>query len=455
MTEEELLSPRCVEEKSVKKSLKNVPVERIYEITDTYIAGLNSTFSSNLVYGKMKKYLSDTFPSRLLQKETHFIELSQRGKIEEFLFESYPIIFSDKFPIIKTEDKISNGKNYYRAPKSQFVVQVAKNVYIIRTLMPYSHGSEQHYHAVFTEETPDKIKESIKKFVPKMVNDFADFMKKTQNRKTDLSILDKVFLSKELKEDLIEDIQSFITGKQIYKELGLPWKRGYVFSGNPGNGKTLSLRLLSRAFGLEMHDLLDYLNPKTGELDLETADDYQENSIQTYSGIDLYEMSKHAWERKVPIIYYLEDMDKIVGVNEKDFAKMTLSNLLNAIDGVERLADGFLLIATTNFLKDLAEPVIGRPGRFDRVFEFENPKKQEIKDFLAYHSFETSDNSDEKIIDHLNGLTMAFVEEFIKSAKMIYKKNKINFEQAKKIIQRMHNHNEIKNKMLNDFGFRP
>ena len=47
-----------------------------------------------------------------------------------------------------------------------------------------------------------------------------------------------------LKESLTSDAVSFFAAKSIYEEHGVPWKRGLLFAGPPGNGKTLAIKSL-------------------------------------------------------------------------------------------------------------------------------------------------------------------------------------------------------------------
>lgn len=56
---------------------------------------------------------------------------------------------------------------------------------------------------------------------------------------------DKVILEEAQKKELTEVANKFFDSKETYEELGVPWKRGLIFHGPPGNGKTISIRALS------------------------------------------------------------------------------------------------------------------------------------------------------------------------------------------------------------------
>jgi transitional endoplasmic reticulum ATPase len=46
-----------------------------------------------------------------------------------------------------------------------------------------------------------------------------------------------------MKDNLIQDVLGFFDNQQLYKELKVPWKRGLILHGVPGNGKTISIKV--------------------------------------------------------------------------------------------------------------------------------------------------------------------------------------------------------------------
>jgi hypothetical protein len=63
-----------------------------------------------------------------------------------------------------------------------------------------------------------------------------------------------VILDPKMKKALTEVASKFFDSKDIYDEYGVPWKRGLIFHGPVGNGKTISLKAL-------MHTLYDRKPP--------------------------------------------------------------------------------------------------------------------------------------------------------------------------------------------------
>ena len=58
---------------------------------------------------------------------------------------------------------------------------------------------------------------------------------------------DDVIMDKDMKETLVNDVEGFFDCRDDYKEFSVPWKRGIIFHGLPGNGKTISIKALMHA----------------------------------------------------------------------------------------------------------------------------------------------------------------------------------------------------------------
>ena len=65
---------------------------------------------------------------------------------------------------------------------------------------------------------------------------------------------DNVILDESMKKELTSLAHKFFDSKDVYEDLGVPWKRGLLFHGPPGNGKTISIRAL-------MHSLYNRKDP--------------------------------------------------------------------------------------------------------------------------------------------------------------------------------------------------
>lgn len=51
---------------------------------------------------------------------------------------------------------------------------------------------------------------------------------------------DDVILEQSMKDHIIADVDDFFNSRETYEKLKVPWKRGVIYYGPPGNGKTVS-----------------------------------------------------------------------------------------------------------------------------------------------------------------------------------------------------------------------
>jgi chaperone BCS1 len=157
-----------------------------------------------------------------------------------------------------------------------------------------------------------------------------------------------VVLDEGVKENILRDVQDFLSRQQWYVDRGIPYRRGYLLFGPPGSGKTSFIQALA------------------GELDFSVA-------MINLSEMGMSDDKLAALLTKLPkrTLLLLEDADAaFVNRRQRDAdgysgATVTFSGLLNAMDGVaageERIA--FL---TTNHI-DRLDPALIRPGRVDMM----------------------------------------------------------------------------------------
>jgi chaperone BCS1 len=65
--------------------------------------------------------------------------------------------------------------------------------------------------------------------------------------------LDSVILKVGAREDLIQDLDKFKASRGRYRQLGVPYHRGYLFYGPPGSGKTSVVSALAGRFGMSVY----------------------------------------------------------------------------------------------------------------------------------------------------------------------------------------------------------
>jgi chaperone BCS1 len=160
--------------------------------------------------------------------------------------------------------------------------------------------------------------------------------------------LNSVVLDGTQAEELLADVKEFLNSRDWYREVGVPYRRGYLLYGPPGNGKTSVVKALAGELGMSIYLLL-LSDP-----------DMNDNRVN-----DLL--------AKVPDrnILLLEDIDCAFARRKRASGKeagLTFSGLLNAIDGVAS-AEGRIIVMTTNHVDQL-DPALTRPGRADVKLSF-------------------------------------------------------------------------------------
>ncbi|MCL7025456.1 hypothetical protein MKW94_025180 [Papaver nudicaule] len=178
------------------------------------------------------------------------------------------------------------------------------------------------------------------------------------------------------KEDIMEDLIAFSKARDYYAKIGKAWKRGYLLYGPPGTGKSTMIAAISKFMNYDIYDLeLKSVkragNTELRKLLLETSD----RSIIVIEDIDctlaLTDKRKTKKKTSSKEQSYQQKMAEMHGDQD-----VTLSGLLNFIDGLWSSTGGErLIIITTNHVEKL-DPALIRRGRMDMHIE------------LGYCSFE-------------------------------------------------------------------
>ncbi|CAK9175116.1 unnamed protein product [Ilex paraguariensis] len=154
-------------------------------------------------------------------------------------------------------------------------------------------------------------------------------------------------IEEKTKKAIIKDLDKFVSREEFYKTVGKPWKRGYLLYGPPGTGKSSLVAAMA-----------NYLNYDIYDLEL--------TSVKTNA--DLRRILATTTNRSILVI---EDIDCSVELRNRQLGngsynkKLTLSGLLNFIDGLwSSCGDERIIIFTTNY-KDRLDPALLRSGRMD------------------------------------------------------------------------------------------
>ena len=162
--------------------------------------------------------------------------------------------------------------------------------------------------------------------------------------------LEQVILAKDVREDLLSDMQLFLGQEEAYRRLGVPWHRGYLLYGPPGTGKSSVFHALATELDLALYFVpLSDLEGDTDLIDLLARVD--QRSLLLLEDVDVAHVSHERVD---------EDGDR---ENDGDEKGVTLSGLLNALDGIIT-PHGLITAMTTNYY-DVLDDALTRPGRAD------------------------------------------------------------------------------------------
>jgi|GEM_PF-1466851 len=171
---------------------------------------------------------------------------------------------------------------------------------------------------------------------------------------------ERIFLPASMITDIERQVMSFFQDPKGYAKFNIPYRRGLLFVGTPGGGKTMMIRHLIR----QCHS-----SCKAQFLSINIKRTTNENEISAF-----FERAS----RKAPCMVILEDLDSLTKESS-----VSRSALLNQLDGLKP-RKGLLVIGTTNNPVDIDPAIIHRPSRFDRVWIFEMPDKKLRHEYLEH-----------------------------------------------------------------------
>lgn len=191
-----------------------------------------------------------------------------------------------------------------------------------------------------------------------------------------------IFLPEKIKSEIKLTIEGFLASKHIYDERNIPWKRGLLFWGIPGNGKTSLIKTIISNYDFKPVTVVPGGNDDS-----------------------MREAFAYAQEQN-PALLYFEDLDSLLQT-------INISLFLNLLDGISA-KNGVLIVATANSLDKFGDNIKDRPSRFDRKFEIPIPDEEmSLKYFKKWFGKTISDKEIEKLSTYAakNKFAYAYIKE--------------------------------------------
>ncbi len=211
--------------------------------------------------------------------------------------------------------------------------------------------------------------------------------------------MEDVYLEEDKKQKLIECAEAPFTKKDLYLKHGLSPKRGIIFSGYPGNGKTLWAEAYINEFCKERYVKI-MLRTYTARGELCFQREIEPMIEARKNGIDC--------------VLVLEELDTLIN------SSLDRGLILNILDGPlsrQPASGGLLIIGMTNYPKNVDPALINRPSRFDVVEKFDPPEVDQrfiyLKDSFKKRDLALDDEYLEKISEITKGFSYSHLNELV------------------------------------------
>jgi AAA+ superfamily predicted ATPase len=203
------------------------------------------------------------------------------------------------------------------------------------------------------------------------------------------STFEDLVLHGELKDEIRTDIGLFFEQEELYRRYQIPWKRGFLFLGPPGNGKTHMLKAVVNHFS----------RPCLYVKSLHAQYNSPQNCVA-----EAFERARQV----APCFFILEDLDTLLDDENRSF-------FLNEMDGFAS-NDGIVTIASCNFPERLDGAILERPSRFDRKYHFELPQREDRHRYFQsfMERFENELQLDQAGLEQVTAATEGYSYAYLK-----------------------------------------
>jgi ATP-dependent Zn protease len=303
----------------------------------------------------------------------------ERGKDNSYITKYLTIIISStQYTTSELQEKIANWTRDYENENKLYKDDGKIYHYSI-------NSNSEKKEDILCEDNEQKKNEEKK---------YNTGLKWSKNILTTFKTFDNIFFKD--KEILMKKLNYFLNNEDKYKKKGIPYNIGFLFYGDPGCGKTSCIKAISNYTKRHVVEINLKLIETCGDfIEIFTNnimnDDYipHDKKIIILEDIDcMIDIVKSRDTKKEnELVEKTTDIENIFNLlldkNKNKFNKndkLTLSCILNTIDGVLENY-GRILIITTNYAEQLDKALI-RPGRIDMKINFTKTTNQMYYDII-------------------------------------------------------------------------
>lgn len=205
-----------------------------------------------------------------------------------------------------------------------------------------------------------------------------------------------LYMDKSTKNDIMQDAKHFIDNQDWYNLRGIPYRRGHLYFGPPGCGKSTAIKVLASELDLPLYtinlsnmddDDLQYALGRTSVpcvLAIEDVDSFEFSHARKNVKGEADTKGLKIKQRRHRII------------RKATTCEVTLAGLLNAIDGIAS-KEGTILVLTSND-PGVLDPALIRSGRVDKRYEFKNLESEQVLEMFKVF-FKDKEKLHKKVLD--------------------------------------------------------